>query len=267
MVHENKSAVRQLWYIRHEGRVRGAYPSSEIRHQLVIGKISLDDMISEDKQTWHELGSVPEVMPLEMRAERGDRAAKALLEARSEQERGDDDQRSSMNGVWLPFSILISVAVVAVVMTVWLWEPTEIADPQCSAVPAPGVDWRYCRKSGLNLSGSNFSGANLTSAHFQESDFSESNFQGAVLNYGNFSDADLSYSDLSGADLKGANLVNAKLTYSNLTSANLSFADLTGASLGGAKLDNTHLDHAIWLDGRTCAAGSIDECITTELAP
>lgn len=257
---EKKSHSVPLWFIRHNGRVDGPYLSSEIRHQLITGVITLDDMISEDRLIWQALGSMPEMMPLEFRAEQGDRAAKDSLEIQRKWESGEDERRGSMHGVWFPFISLVTLAIVAVVVITWLWEPPDIADPQCDAPPAPGVDWRYCRKSGESLAGSDLSGANLTSSYLQKSNFSGANFQQTTLNYSNLSGADLSYSDMSGANLKGANLTNSNLTYSNLTSTNLSFADLTGANLGGAKFDGTRLDNAIWKDGQVCTVGSIDEC-------
>ncbi len=260
MKSEKMSRSPPLWFIRRDGCTRGPYLSSEIRHQLTTGVIAVDDMISEDQHEWLVLGDVPEVIPLELRAEQGDRAAEDSLKVQREWESGEDEQRRSMKGVWLPFVSLLTLAVTAVVVTTWLWEPVNIDDPQCDVLPAPGVDWRYCRMSESNLAGSDLSAANLTSSHLQQSNFSGANFQQTLLNYSNLSGADLSYSDLSGADLKGANLTNANLTYSNLTAADFSFADLTGASLGGAKFDGTRLDNAIWFDGQKCVVGSVDEC-------
>jgi uncharacterized protein YjbI with pentapeptide repeats len=260
MASEESVASTQIWFTQHEGRIDGPYQSSEIRHQLSAGTLTLDDKISGDRSSWQLLKCVPEVIPLELRAELGDRAALERLNQQQTLESGQDTHRHSMEGVWAPFSALVTLAVVAIVVTTWFWDPVEIGDPQCELPPGPGVDWRYCQKSDLNLADSDLSAANLTSSHLQKSNLSGSNLQQATLSYINLSGADLSYSDLQGASLKGANLKGANLTYSNLTSVNLSFADLTGATLGGAKLEGTQFDNAIWLDGEKCRAGSVDEC-------
>ncbi|MEI7706285.1 MAG: RICIN domain-containing protein, partial [Deltaproteobacteria bacterium] len=58
----------------------------------------------------------------------------------------------------------------------------------------------------------------------------------------------LSYTDLSEANLRGADL---------------SVADLTGGALAGADLTFATLSWATWIDGRTCAEGSVGQCLAT----
>jgi uncharacterized protein YjbI with pentapeptide repeats len=84
-----------------------------------------------------------------------------------------------------------------------LHPPPDIGN--CSAPPAPGVDWHNC-----NLTG-----------------------------------AELTYADLAGSNLSGANLSGAHLAGSNLSNANLSNANLSGAELDGANLDGANLTGAI----------------------
>lgn len=263
MADKNNNHSTQRWYIRHNGQIRGPYLSSEIRHQLVVGNITLDDFVSLDREEWLELRNVSEVVPPEMRSEQGDSSARQSLEARDEQDR-DDYQKKPMAAVWGSLLVLVLAAATAIAITIWLWEPKDLGDPQCDMAAGPGIDWRYCHKPGLNLPNGNFSHADMNSIHLRGAHLSGSTFQGAVLVYADLSDADLSYSEMKGVNLKGANLKGAKLIYSNLESADLSFADLSGASLGGAKLDNARLDNAIWLDGSKCAPDSIGECLIIE---
>ena len=72
--------------------------------------------------------------------------------------------------------------------------------------------------------------------------------------------ADLSGANLSGADLSGANLAGADLSGANLAGADLTAAKLVDANLAGANLDSARLAGALWLDGSTCAPGSIGAC-------
>jgi len=56
---------------------------------------------------------------------------------------------------------------------------------------------------------------------------------------------DLYAAELAGADLSGADLTAAKLV---------------DAKLAGANLNSARLAAALWMDGRTCAPGSIGAC-------
>ena len=66
--------------------------------------------------------------------------------------------------------------------------------------------------------------------------------------------------DLYAADLSGANLSGADLSGANLAGADLTAAKLVDANLAGANLDSARLAGALWLDGSTCAPGSIGAC-------
>lgn len=61
--------------------------------------------------------------------------------------------------------------------------------------------------------------------------------------------------DLRSAELSGVSFRQSNLKYADLTGANLAQADLAGADLTGVRLG-----HAVWLDGRVCAADSVGTC-------
>ena len=46
----------------------------------------------------------------------------------------------------------------------------------------------------------------------------------------------------------------------NLVDAKLGGAELEGADITGAMFSSADLGGATWIDGRTCAAGSVGEC-------
>ena len=52
------------------------------------------------------------------------------------------------------------------------------------------------------------------------------------------------------------------LTNADLSNSDLSYANLKGSKLGGANLGGAKLDKAIWIDGSSCAPGSVGACIT-----
>ena len=109
-------------------------------------------------------------------------------------------------------------------------------ESQCTSairigLQAPGVDMHQSSMASMRLDGANLQGANL------------------------------SYSILQLASLKGANLMLANLRKVSLLDADLRGANLRGANLTDALLLKARFDNAIWTDGRTCAVGSVGECL------
>lgn len=137
--------------------------------------------------------------------------------------------------------------------------PEALAD--CTAPPAPRVNWSNCRMEGAVLARADLTGANLGNADFSGGDFHGSAMVDADLSYAVMSIADLRGADLSRANLKGISLRGADLAHANLSGADLSYADLQGANLVGVTLGNTRFDHAIWVDRAVCTAGSVDQCL------
>ena len=108
--------------------------------------------------------------------------------------------------------------------------------------------------------------ASLASARLDRSDLSRANFSWSILQLANLKDANLMLSNLENAHLHGVNLQNANLMLANLKGASLFDADLSGANLRGANLlgaiiIKARFDNATWVDGRTCAKGSIGRCL------
>ena len=60
--------------------------------------------------------------------------------------------------------------------------------------------------------------------------------------------------------IENANFLNANLTNANFTNADLEEANLKGANIKGTVFKNTELEYAVWIDGKTCGAGSVGSC-------
>ncbi|MES9903818.1 MAG: pentapeptide repeat-containing protein [Sedimenticola sp.] len=161
-------------------------------------------------------------------------------------------------------SMVVSGALVMLVLAVgvglYFLGPEAPPAPDCNTAAAPGVNWRNCRMDGLQVESASLDGALLSNANLRGARLSGGSFVGGDLQYSDFTRADLSYTVLKSALMKGANLRNADLSYADLSAADLRFADLTGANLGGAILEKTQFDSAIWIDGRSCLAGSVGGC-------
>ena len=151
---------------------------------------------------------------------------------------------------------------VAIVVSGFIFAPrTPQPEPMCDAAPSPGVNWANCRKEGADLTMANLQHAVLRNAVLSGANLTRAKLVGADLAYADLSNADLSGVTAQGAGLKGSNLRKARLGGAEFGDADLSFADLTGADIEGADFKGTVFDHAIWIDGRECAAGSVGRCL------
>lgn len=131
----------------------------------------------------------------------------------------------------------------------------------CQSSPLPNVNWQNCVLQGSELNAANLSGAilrntDLTGAKMQSVILVNANADFTNMSLSKMVNANLSQVSMLGANLRGTDLRNA-----NLQNANLSFANLAGANLEGANLQGTVLHKAIWINGITCAEGSVGTCI------
>lgn len=158
--------------------------------------------------------------------------------------------------------VLVAVAVLLTLMAiVWFMPRQESGStPDCGAPGGPGVNWSYCRKSGLTADKADLRNAILNNATLTGARFTNADLSGADLSYADLRRASLSRADLTGARLTGARLEGALLNGADLSGADLSYADIRGAVLTGVEFNGAILDRTIWTDGRTCAAGSVGTC-------
>lgn len=138
-------------------------------------------------------------------------------------------------------------------------QPDQMA-PDCRAAAETGVNWDNCSFPGADIRHADLSGAMIRNAKLDGSQLAGVQFINARLDYSSLAITDLSGADLSNAVLVGASLQGADLRHARLYKTNLAYADLSGADLGGADLTGAVLDHAIWIDRKTCAPGSVGRC-------
>ena len=229
------------WFVRRGSVVLGPYSSAQVRHLVLEGRLELADEVSPDRVRWSHLGSVPEVVPLQIRV-----ADDALASEQAAQCKGD--RRGALRAILA--ASLVAITLTAAVSLVGTNETAP--DRDCAAPPVPEVFLEGCQLSGVKLRGAALTNARMANAVLAGAELAEAELGHADLRYADLAGADLSYARLESANLKGANLRFADLTNVNLSAADLSFADLSGARLGGARLDRAILNGAIWIDGRPC---------------
>jgi hypothetical protein len=254
--------THQAWYVRHEGVPMGSLTGAKIRHLLLDGELTLSDDISPDGKAWRKIDSVPEVVPLQLRAATGDSSAQAMLDARRQSDALEiaDERRFP----WLAMTMVVLVIGAILGVAVWIGIPASVDTPQCEAAAAPGVDWRNCILPGKDVGSASLAGANLNNTILRNAKFSATDLTGADLRYADLSGADLRYARFSTAQLMGANLRGADLRGTDFSRSDLRFADLSQSLVESAVFTDANLESAIWIDGATCGAGSIGRCLPSK---
>ena len=248
----------QAWFVSHEGLVTGPLTGARIRQLLLEGGLGLSDEVSLDKRKWQKIAEVPSVVPLQLRADSGDKEAMAKVAAR-EKIRAKDRAREHKVPV-VPLFVSLLVVGLTLAVSLMVGGPGKEDTPQCDTPPAPGVNWRNCLLPELDVGAASLAGANLNNAVLRQAKLSATDLSAADLGYADLRRADLRYARLSGASLLGANLQNADLRDADLRQADLRFADLTGSRLDAALLQGARLDSAIWINGNTCGSNSVGGC-------
>jgi len=288
MIKKNKAR----WYIKHGERVQGPFPNKLIGRFLILGRITQEALVSQDKVHWAPVKSYPAMVPevvKEAGTEQGNRAlmlARIREDERSSEHAGEDDfderrddeeqivrlHRQMRDDVLNRYNtqpkkriVYFSIAIFVVLTLIGVFLITqgnkEVSLADCTALAQPGINWSGCNKQGEALRSRNLKGVNFRSAKLEAADLSASQLQGADLAYANLSQAILLSANLQYTNLKGANLRQANLQGADLTGANLSYAELVGSQLQGAILKHAIFDHTTWVNGETCLPGSVGACL------
>jgi hypothetical protein len=280
------------WYIRRNNEVKGPFPAGQISQSLVLGRFTLQDEVSHDKETWKRIATIPELIPDVLRADPDDEEAQQrLLAARrwaderrfphqsTDEHRKNEgyetlEYRENRDSVYSGISkrrdrailqlMIVLLIVAGLTYIAFNFSPQTVEqEADCDAQPAAEVNWRYCRLAGKQLIRSNLQNANLNTTVLSNANLFAADLSGANASYTDFSLANLSFSNFTNASLKGANLQRADLSQANLSNADMSYADLRGAILTRVHFEKTRLDNVIWIDGRICTPGSVDICKVT----
>ncbi|WP_019624145.1 pentapeptide repeat-containing protein [Thioalkalivibrio thiocyanoxidans] len=266
----SSEAVRhERWFLRRPDGVCGPYPARQIGRFLILGRLTEQDEVSQDRQFWVRIAERPHLIPEEVRLadtpggrERLERARlredERLRERRSrasepiyrEQRKGDrrcpeNLETLSHRQLWAdlldrtpfpwrrwvqgPRPWAISGVALFLVAGLLAWFALHQ-----EATPTPDCDappGPSVNWNYCNKAGAALRGADLTGASLYDARLSNARLERAQL-----MDADLRYTDLDGARLEGADLSDALLTGANLRGARLRGARLMGADLRHADL-------------------------------
>jgi len=277
------------WYIKEGEDINGPFPNKVISSYLILGRITLDTLISKDKEHWSPVDKYPAMVPdvvKEAGTTEGDQALMLAriredermtdIEDESQDRRTNEDEmmqlhRHIRNDVITsyrpqPYKHLayFTISGVVLFLIIGLVLSTHEKDrtlADCDLPAVPGVNWSSCNKQNENLNAYDLRRVNFRNIKLQSANLSEARLQESDLSYADLSGSNLAMSLLNKANLKGANLRQANLQGADLTSADLSYAELTGSQLEGVNFEHAILDYAVWVNDDVCLPGSIGACL------
>ncbi len=296
---KENSGKQPLWYVRRGDELQGPFPCGTVRRFVLLGRIRMSDEVSTDQESWKLVSLVPDVIPPGVRKALQDGDLDSIIpDQLREDERRGRERRTSRDDLkfqerrkgerrqeepellqkhresreklyklqeqkkrpYIGVAITTLLIVLLIGGGLYLGAPQQIAEPDCNASPAQGVNWRNCNLDRIRAEGIDMSGALINNALLRQAHLSGSNFTDSDLMYANLSGSDLSYAEFTNAKMKGIDLQHTTLTYANMSGADLSFANFRKADVGGIQLTGAILDNAIWVNGEICQTGSIGVC-------
>lgn len=283
------------WYVRSQNKVKGPFPGGQIQQSILLGRVSLNDLASTDKEEWTPIRQCPQLIPEVLKGSSDDEnrkerinAARRWADERRGERREDTDPARLAPGrrEEEPFTtaeyrqhreaaaaeirarrdrniiglIVIALVIIGGVIIAFTLPPPRQEDAQCASPARPKVNWGNCQLVGLQSIDSHLDESRLSNSNLESANLLGSSIRKADLAYANLKNANLSLTDLSQSRMTGADLRGADLSKANLTKADLAYANLKGATITNANFNQTVLNNAIWIDGSKCLTPSIGTC-------
>lgn len=267
------------WYTRRNGHVRGPFPQRQISHYILLGRIGDADELSADREHWHPLAQLPQLVPEVMRHVETEEDVQRLQMARlrADERRGGDrrldcermhadngerrrasDRRQEEDEDVLRHRALRRGVLDAgrnpavgrcgpqltalLLITAALGAAAYLFTP---AMPAAQADCAAAPAERVNWNNCKLPGYEAEQANLRGVQARNADLTAARLVAANLIGADLAYTTLNLADLRRADTRNARMTGAGLQRADLRGAQLAGADLSYADLREARLEGAV----------------------
>jgi uncharacterized protein YjbI with pentapeptide repeats len=156
-------------------------------------------------------------------------------------------------------SILCCVALVAALGAVVGISSAQASwFPNCSAHPAPGVNWSFCDKHNQRIGPADMTGATLNSTNFAHSDFERTTLVGVTALLGRFHGAKFIGASLRGSDFAFAHFSEANFRQSHADFVDDSKTEWLDANLSRATFEGINLSHADFSRADLTATSFVD---------
>lgn len=256
---------------------------------MLLGRYELDNEVSQNKEEWVKIRDVAELVPDIFSDDSDDPGFNERLAAArrwADERRGINDidkygeRRESESYESAEIKrlhrlatkkknnsklTLIQLAIVfmltgGLVVLAFQYSPESKSEVDCAKPAAQAVNWSGCNLTGVELPKAKLIAANLMNINLQTANLRKANLTLANLKYSQLHLANLKYVNFEKANLTAANLMGANLSGASFHKANLSYANFREAIILTTDFSGARLDHAIWVDGRTCKPDSIGVC-------
>ncbi|TVP84168.1 MAG: pentapeptide repeat-containing protein [Thioalkalivibrio sp.] len=275
---------QELWFTRRNGEVRGPHPSGLISRFLIIGRLTPEDEVSPDRESWQPIREHPQLIPEELKHADTQEGRERLLQARLREDERLHERRASggaaaesaeRRGLERRRPEPPEVISHRTQRAQWLRRPGNRLDAAMRG-PTPWIlaasttllavllfFWATDRDeppsppachlppapevnwSYCRMPGLDLRGVDLSHALLRNTDLLGSRLDGARLLEADLSYADLQRTRLERADLRRARMTGASMQNATLTDARLDEADLSFVNLTGASIEGAALDGAI----------------------
>lgn len=88
-----------VWYAKRDGTIRGPYSPKQVTRYMLLGRIRLDDLLSQDQKAWVAAQSVSELMPQELVLPDTGNEHNLLTAARLQHDERADERRNHQGAV------------------------------------------------------------------------------------------------------------------------------------------------------------------------
>lgn len=253
----------RVWQVKRDGQVTGPFPEPQILQYILIGRISVSDLVSMDGNFWQSYEHTPELIE-QIRHLGGDGGDSQWQEERLRAifRNADERKRPDPRGHEPPETSAKWTTRTGVDRRK---KPETVRQHAYRETISEVDHWLSNHRPGRSVTAVLLAGlAILTglSLHFFGSEaprvdlgLRPANCDAQPVGRVDWHGCDKAGYVLAGADLHEANLIGARFAGANLSYANLKQARVDGAVFDGAKLAG-----ATWVDGRVCAAGSVGSC-------
>lgn len=87
------------WYARRDGVIRGPFTANDVTRYILLGRISLDDDVSNDKETWQSVKAIAAMVPTELQQLSSWEDYQQLVIARMQVDERKCDRRDTAPGM------------------------------------------------------------------------------------------------------------------------------------------------------------------------
>jgi hypothetical protein len=87
------------WYARRNGVIRGPFTAADVTRYVLLGRIGLDDDVSDDRETWQSVKTVAAMVPAEMQQLSSWEEYQQIVIARARVDERRHDRREAFPGV------------------------------------------------------------------------------------------------------------------------------------------------------------------------